>query len=464
MNNLNVDMCFNPRKLRDKLLLTLLVGGVLSCGKDDGSVPLDQMATYDVIQTQIWDTQCINCHVSGSTFAKQSDLILTSDISYSQLVNRQPNNKSAQEDGLELVGQEGLPSLFKSFLWEKINANDQEHFYSDHPLYGAIMPLGGDFLTNGQLEFIRDWIINGAPSDGMVADVTLLEDESRFEELEFEPLTAPESGFQFHLGPFEVEPNRDRELFYYEPIDIQEDIFISQVEIVMRPGSHHFIFYTFDDDVPIHIFPQEKTIRDLYDANDQVIANNLFPLLYHQFVAGTQWPRMNYRYPEGVALKLQGGKGFDLNAHYANRTDEVMVGEIYGNIHTVPESEVQHVAEILDLNHDDFSLPPQQVTTLTKDFFFNDKINIFQLFSHAHEHMTEFKVFKVGGVGDGDLLYIAYDWEHPPILELDPPIVLQAGEGLRLEATYNNWENRTLRFGLRSTDEMMILFGAYYKD
>lgn len=450
--------------LNPLVFLSVVTLGLISCGKDEGTIPLDQQDTYEVIQTQIWDTQCISCHVSGSTFATQSDLVLTSDVSYSQLIGRSPNNKSAIEDGLELVGSEGLPSLFKSFLWEKLNANDQEHFYSDHPQYGAIMPLGGDFLTNGQLEFIRDWIIKGAPENGIVSDLTLLEDESRFEELPFEALAQPESGLQFHLGPFEIEPNRDRELFYFEPIESQNDLFISQVEIVMRPGSHHFIFYTFDDDVPLNVFPQERVIRDLYDAQDDLIVDNLFPLLYHQFVAGTQWPRMNYRYPEGVALKIDAGRGFDLNAHYANRTSEVMTGEIYGNIYTIPESEVQHIAEILDLSHDDFSLPPQRVTTLTKQFSFNEKINVFQLFSHAHEHMTEFKVYQVGGAGDGALVYISYDWEHPPILELDPPLVLQAGEGLRLEATYNNWEDRTLGFGLRSSDEMMILFGAYYKD
>ena len=61
-------------------------------------------------------------------------------------------------------------------------------------------------------------------------------------------------------------------------------------------------------------------------------------------------------------------------------------------------------------------------------------------------------------------VYIAYDWEHPPILELDPPLILEPGQGLRLEATYNNTTNRTLRFGLLSVDEMMILFGAYYVD
>jgi len=72
-------------------------------------------------------------------------------------------------------------------------------------------------------------------------------------------------------------------------------------------------------------------------------------------------------------------------------------------------------------------------------------------------------VFISGGERHGELVYFSNDWEHPPILQLDPPLGLKAGEGLMLEATYNNWEDRDLAFGLRSTDEMMILFGAYYE-
>lgn len=447
------------------ILLLCCVSLVVSCGKDEESqLPLSQMATYDVIQTQIWDTQCINCHTAGSSFATQSDLVMTADQSYNQLVNRGPDNKEAIADGLELVGTEGLPSLFKSFLWEKVNANDSEHYYEDHPLYGSIMPLGGDFLTNGQLEFIRDWIINGAPAKGIVADVALLQDESRFEELPFEPLKEPESGIQFHLGPFDVQPNTEREFFYFEPDVSDEDIYVNQIEITMRSGSHHFLFYGFEEDAPSQVLPKPYEMRDLYDENQEPVISNLIPLLYHEFVAGTQWPRMNYHYPEGVALKYDAGRGLDLNSHYANKTDQVITGEVYANFHTIPASEVQHVAEILNLSNQTFTLPAGRETTLRKEYVFNERRHIFQLFSHAHAHMKEFKVFQVGGARDGELLYISYDWEHPPILEMDPPHVLEAGEGLRLEATYNNTEDRDLKFGLRSTDEMMILFGAFYKD
>jgi hypothetical protein len=89
-------------------------------------------------------------------------------------------------------------------------------------------------------------------------------------------------------------------------------------------------------------------------------------------------------------------------------------------------------------------------------------MHVFQLFSHAHEHMTEFRVHVVGGPRDGELVYLSNDWEHPPILELDPPLVLDPGQGLRLVTTYDNDTDRTLNFGLLSQDEMMILFGYYY--
>jgi hypothetical protein len=77
--------------------------------------------------------------------------------------------------------------------------------------------------------------------------------------------------------------------------------------------------------------------------------------------------------------------------------------------------------------------------------------------------MTEFKVEVVSGPRNGEVVYVAYDWAHPPILKIDPPLVLEAGQGLKLIVTYNNWTTRTLRFGLLSQDEMMILFGYFYK-
>ncbi len=449
-----------------KLILVLIPLLLAGCG-DNESNPVDPLSdytsTYEIIQGEIWNQSCTSCHVAGSSFARQSDLVLTADVSYDQLINRTPNNTSAIEDGLVLVGDEGLESLYKSFLWEKINVLDQEHFYADHPGYGTIMPLGDDPLTNGQLEFIRQWILAGAPKTGDLVDRDILQDESRYEDLTFEPLKVPENGYQFYIPPFDIPANTERELFIYKELNNPEPVYISGFEISMKSGSHHFLLYNFPDAFPLANYPNEGIIRDVYKTNGDLNSSTLFHMQHHQFVAGTQVPKVRYNYPAGVALRIPANSGFDLNSHYANKKDEMVTGEVYANIYTTEEADVQHVAKILNLNNDNFLLPPGEVTTVTKSYVFEEDRYIFQLWSHAHEHNTSFKVYVDGGERNGELIYFSNDWEHPPILQLDPPLELKAGEALRLEAVYDNYEDEALFFGLRSTDEMMILFGAFYE-
>ena len=457
------------KAMRKALLGSMTCLLVSACSDSSNSLepePQEPVATstWDIIQTVILDKNCVECHVAGASFATQSDLVLTSSVAYSQLVNRAPKNPVALADGLTLVGTEGLASVDKSFLWEKINAPDQAHYFDDHPGYGALMPLGKPPLTNGELEFVLQWILAGAPAAGNVVDPDVLDNIERYEPPEFEPLPVPTSGGQFHLGPLDVAPNFEREFFYYEPLNNDQALFVNRVDMAMRPGSHHLILYDLSEDIPEILVPDPQVFRDIRDTNGNYIPSTLMITSHLNFVTGTQWPLMTYHYPPGVALRIPAGTGFDINAHYVNRSSQIIQGEIYANLLTVDSSQVEHVAERLFMNNLDINLPPQTSTTLTKTFVVDEKVQIFQLFSHAHEHMTDFRVFIDGGPRDGELVYIAYDWEHPPILELNPMLTLEKGQGLRLQATYNNDTNSTINFGFLSSDEMMILFGAYYLD
>ena len=423
--------------------------------------------TWNIIQDAIWNPKCTMCHVSGSSFAEQSGLILTEDIAYEELVDVTPNNIHAAEDGLKLVGTNGIGSLYDSFLWEKINAPNYEHFYEDHPEYGSIMPLGLDFLTNGELEYIRQWIIAGAPETGVVANESLLLDETVFSPPEFEPLEIPENGIQVHLPPFDVPPQFERELFYYVKIDTPDYLYVNRITTTMRPGSHHFIVYTFDD-LNQNYLPPTETYRDIRNFDGSTNPGVLFQMQYHKFISGTQTRLYDYSFPDGVALKIDPVMGFDLNAHYANYSNDTITGEVYNNFYFSNPNEVDRVAEILQLNHLDFELPPNQATTLNAKFWideeFEDQINIFQLWSHAHKLNTEFKIFKLNQDDPSyrKLIYVSFDWEHPPLMRFDPPLVFDERAGIELEAAYFNSTSETISFGLLSTDEMMILFGLYF--
>ena len=455
---------------------------------------IPQRDTWEIISEDIFEPKCATaCHESGAFFAEQSDLILTSDIAYEQLINRIPNNESAWADGLVLLSSDGgQPGEIQSFLWEKINFPNRDHYYDDHPYYGELMPLGGPYLTNGELAYISEWIYGGAPETGTVADEELLLDESVWEAPPFEPLDPPENGIQFHLGPFEIWDGYEREVFSYQPIGNDDYVYINQYEILLSPGSHHLIFYTYPEDASIEQLPSEcglfvdefpppeYEIRDLHTQSGAYNYQSLCYMGLQTFFAGTQWPYMNYHFPPGVALRVPPSFGVDINSHFLNYSGDISTGEIYGNIHFAEPEEVQHVADIFMLNNPDISLPGNETTTLTRTFMFpgqfdagflgnggvsnEDHINIFQLFSHAHERMDRFDIKLVGGPNDGRIIYTALDWEHPPILELNPPLVLEQGMGLKLEATFTNETNETIIFGLLGANEMMILFGHYYTD
>ena len=350
------------------------------------------------------------------------------------------------------------------------------HFYSEHPQYGEIMPLGGPFLTNGELDFIEDWIWAGSPETGIVADPLILNDNSTYETPEFEPLEPPALGMQYHIGPFDVYPNTERELLYYVP-PISSEYYIKRIEIAMAPGSHHFIAYQFSDNWPGGA-PQEYTYRDIHApyATQFETFLNITALSEHIFVVGTQWPAWSTSFPDGVALKVASEYGLDLNPHYFNYTDETIQGEVYFNIHTELPQNVEHVAGILQLGSNDIYLPPNQETVLEEIFSTNSIINgmnidvpsgttalnIFQLFSHAHQLMTRFDIFILHSTGEEELIYTALDYLHPPILQLDPPLVLTTGQSLIARATYNNTTDEVVTFGLFSTNEMMLIFGLGY--
>ena len=459
-------------KLVSAVLLFICLVIFITCSDDEEEATEQSLAeapsaaTWLVIQDRILSQKCVSCHQDGTSEALQSGLLLTPDVAYNQLINRAPKNSAARSDGLILVGTNGPKSLVKSFLWEKINIPNEDHFYQDHPSYGSIMPPPPSTpLTYGELEFVRKWIIEGAPKTTVVADPKLLENADRYQpQVAFTPPLPPKDGKQLHVKQFEIPPDSEREFFYYRPLNNPEPVYINHIEISMRPGSHHFLIYGFQANTPAFMIPQPHVYRELRDKNGNYILTTIQSMQFHTFVSGTQWPKMNYEFPAGIALKIPANYGFDLNSHYVNRTKSETSGEVYVNLHYADSKEVKHIADVIAFTNLDIQLPPHRITTLQRTFNFKKRVHIFQLFSHAHELNTEFRVEVSGGVRNGEEIYFTNDWEHPPILELDPPLVLDAGQGFKLIATYNNTRGKEVGFGFLSTDEMMILFGLYYTD
>ena len=170
-----------------------------------------------------------------------------------------------------------------------------------------------NFLTNGEINFIKEWIGNGAPDTGHVASLSLLDNIEVYDP-NFQPLTPPENGVQIHLGPFEVLPQQETEFFCYTSLNNDEEKFVNRVEIEMRTGSHHFILYTYPDNFPIYL--EENIERHLRNEDGSYNESVLSIMPYQIFLTGTQWPELDVVFPDNVGLRIPSNTFVDQNTHF----------------------------------------------------------------------------------------------------------------------------------------------------
>jgi hypothetical protein len=279
----------------------------------------------------------------------------------------------------------------------------------------------------------------------------------------FEELASPATGegYQLHIPAFPIPPNYEREVFLRMSIGNTEDIYVTKFEALCRPGTHHLIAYGYrNENNPIN--PQVGVMRDqnLPDGRGNINLTMGSGSMY----CGAQEANFVQQFPPGVAVKIPANATLDMNSHYFNLTDNTIFGEVFLNFETIPENEVTELLEYDEIdNIENLFLPAGEETTIEYTQLFSEKIQIRQMFSHMHKRGKRFLVYKVGGANDGELLYSAFDYQHPPYMFFDTPLVVEATEGIKTIVTYDNETDHDISFGVTSEDEMGILFFAKIK-
>ena len=469
ISRLNGSLCYKERRFRLHSLLLIrmrnlyfiffLIAGFSvflgSCEKNAGTNEPTARPSFDIIQEKILNTSCAisGCHSStADPGVSQHGLLLTSGKSYAALVGAAAKNGAAAALGLKLVSPRDPEN---SFLIHKITCETGHHATASN--FGAQMPLGGTFLTKGQVEFIRKWIINGASATDGSVNESLFNDSSVCQP-SIEPLAPPPvgAGFQLKIDPFDVPPQFEREVFIRKNTPNLSTSYVNRIQLRGMSNSHHLVVYTFRDPA---LLPQSNVLRDLRNSNGTL---NPDVLQNHIYMTGGSETNTDYTFPPGVAFQLEPNTPLDLNAHYFNRTNFTLKGENYINFYTVPASSVQHVAKTLDLNNTSISIPAGQRRTFTRTFTVNEVMRVIMLTSHTHKLGENFVIKIAGGPRNGEVVYTNTNWEHPLYVSFPNPIVLQPGQGLTSEVTYYNNTSKTVNFGLTSEDEMNIIFGYYY--
>lgn len=409
--------------------------------------------TWTILQENILTPTCATsgCHASTSDANyTQHNLVLSSAVAYDNLVNSVSKNTAAKAAGLLRVK---AGDYLNSLLYQKIDCQATSS-------YGALMPLGGPNLTLGQIEFIKQWIIKGAPKTGSVVDETVLNNKTvcaqTFVSMQ---APAPADGFQLSINSFTVSPNTEREVFVSRNTPNTSTVYVNKLIMQGRPNSHHFVLYGFQNSATL---PPVNTVRDLYNADASINIATFAQMQNHIFLGGGTDVNTTYTFPAGVALKIPPATPLDLNAHYFNKQTTSFTGENYINMYTVPQANVVKEAQSINFANYNFSIPANTRKTITTDFTFAKAVTVITLTSHFHKTGEKFQIKILGGTRNGEVVYENTDWEHPLVLNLAIPIQLKSGEGLTSVVTYNNTTAKTLNFGLTSEDEMNIIFGYYY--
>lgn len=275
-------------------------------------------------------------------------------------------------------------------------------------------------------------------------------------------LDPPASGFLIESIGTNIRAGEDVE--YCEvarfPGSPDETYYVNRMEVAFNEFSHHLILYT---------VPPGSEAESQYEVGDIVPCNGA-----HQFgtvgaLTGSQKPYQNIQYPDGIGRTVQGGQMIIWNYHHLNTSKDDVWGRHAVAMHTVDKSEIVQLAKTFAMANVAIDVPPRSEASFTSECTFDQDIQVWALSRHTHQWGTNFDVSFVGDRLGDEHLWTSTDYEADTSFQFErdygldsPTIRMRAGEGFRFTCHYDNPTDEPLRFGFEATDEMCILFGAWW--
>jgi hypothetical protein len=203
---------------------------------------------------------------------------------------------------------------------------------------------------------------------------------------------------------------------------LDRDIYVGAIRPIDPPGTHHTVL-----------------ARNGLSAGGIVYASGV----------GTN----EIVFPEGVGLKLNAGDDVILQLHLFNTSDDTMTGTSGIEIVEVDAADVQYEANLHLPGPFGFQIPPQQTYTFAGTCTLTEPQTIFAVFPHMHQLGVHFKAtLNVGGV-DMVLHDDDYAFDDQAFIPFEP-IVMNPGDTITSECTWNNTTDQTVMWGESSTSEM----------
>ncbi|MDD9967317.1 MAG: hypothetical protein OXR73_13870 [Myxococcales bacterium] len=282
----------------------------------------------------------------------------------------------------------------------------------------------------------------------------------------------PDKGFQVHIGPedydnpdpkYLVQPGEETNVYFDAVSGNDEDVFYYFRQFRARPGTHHVILTAQAEEGAAGADARGRRL-----GGTQNLAKDV--------------PHLNRVPPEneGVGMELEANTPLTVNLHYINTTDEPILHEVWINFWYKDADEVtQPAEELYAMGGLRMAIEPGEHTTLGPYSCPVEKDGrILTMYGHYHANSVRFSAWRVRD-GVREMVYEAFDWHDPPILEFnsitenrpsDPDklkfggwtgtLDVQAGDSIEWECEVHNQTDGVLRFTNELYDgEMCILIG-----
>jgi len=423
-------------------------------------------STWDEVYT-ILKTNCgtANCHVGTENPAGKLYFDLEKHFVHLQILNQFPQNETAASTNNNRLIYEGDP--YRSYIFRKLNNG----FTEDVPLTAAEQD---DFhnieISDVDKEMVRQWILYGAPDEGVVVDKAVIEEYyngNGIKSVEEKPVV-PENGFQIHIGPYFLPPGAEQEFFYKYPLDnIYDKYEVTAFETFMGQSSHHFIIMKFFNS----FVAATKAGLRVWDRHDHA-----------EFVEVTQEDQQRIDLPKGSAFIWETNTALDLNTHYINfSSSAVLACDIYINIETQEPGTAKQVMNTILIPDSSIYVPNTGERVELVDTFFTTyplpKVYLWSLTSHAHKTSVDYDIYQpipgqqpnhiydascLGGIpGCNNTMY---EYERPPTRYFNPFLETIPADGVIHKATYVNNGPEPLTWDWTSNGEMMVFVMRFLFD
>ncbi len=270
--------------------------------------------------------------------------------------------------------------------------------------------------------------------------------------------------YSLRYGPITVLPGKENTQCVNLRLSNTSEIKVHQMRNLLSGGSHHLIVYKDDDPASI-----EKATP--YDCDPFTGALNLSGMAAPVMI--TQKAEDTLTLPDRVAYTFAPNQMIRIEMHFINSTDAPIEVSATSEFHSVPESAIDHEANVLFIGTPDINIPAGAMMDVRAYFTPSraqldlDGAKIFAITGHTHKHGRNVTISTATSQGGPRTSVYApgrFDWSEPETSVHEPEFSLPDGlqAGFEITCSYHNTSSQTVRFGESANDEMCFFWAYYY--